>query len=105
MKFYHMSLIGIPNYSSYGADQTRDYLYELSKFLNNKGVKNGRIFLFRHSSQTDSSVTLRFFYDQDRDQAAKALNLSDFLGHKITTFILAPQMDERISSLDTDYSF
>lgn len=90
MQHYHLWLVGIPELSELDEHEMMD---ELSEFLKDKGLKNGEI-LHRDSGFTKDKVTLRFFYDQDRDQAAKALNLSEFLGYTITTVILDPDMDD-----------
>jgi hypothetical protein len=102
MKFYHLWILGIPDHSS--ADEY-DMLDDLSDFLKNKGLKNGEIFYYRDSGATNGKITLRFFYNQDRDQAAKALNLSNFLGHTITAFIVDPEMDDLLDFEFGDKSF
>lgn len=101
MQHYHLRLIGIPELSE--ADE-HEMMDELSEFLKDKGLKNGAI-LHRHSSLTRDKVTLRFYYDQDRDQAAKALNLSEFLGYTITAVILDPDMNDMSDLFAPDRSF
>lgn len=104
MNFYHMYLKGIPSYLTH--PRPYEYLGHLSDFLHSKGVKGGDIFCVQPRNEREKMVMLRFLDNQSRDQAAKALNLSEFLGHTFTTCIVDPDFDETLNLITSaDHSF